>query len=180
MPMEQCCGSLWGLSWRNASDGSCLSCTYTLLPGQTTCMHVCPQTHKHQHLQFFMIIALLFICSLQTPSPPLWSAVVCWAASELLRARPRASHGAEPITAHLTGSTSTFRAAARTCWPRPLMAPGRSTSAQCVAVEVDAARCVPLQSPGTSFCLLLVAECILSSPLSGFKDDVWPRFGFRT
>ncbi|XP_070960618.1 SCO-spondin [Oncorhynchus clarkii lewisi] len=31
MPMEQCCGSLWGLSWRNASDQTCLSCTYTLL-----------------------------------------------------------------------------------------------------------------------------------------------------
>lgn len=48
MPMEQCCSSLWGLSWRNASDGSCLSCTYTLLPGQTTCMHICAQSHKHQ------------------------------------------------------------------------------------------------------------------------------------
>uniref|UniRef100_A0A8C7QRY5 SCO-spondin n=1 Tax=Oncorhynchus mykiss TaxID=8022 RepID=A0A8C7QRY5_ONCMY len=34
MPMEQCCGSLWGLSWRNASDQTCLSCTYTLLAGQ--------------------------------------------------------------------------------------------------------------------------------------------------
>ncbi|KAI9545246.1 hypothetical protein NQZ68_037826 [Dissostichus eleginoides] len=32
MPMEQCCSSLWGLSWRNASDQTCLSCTYTLLP----------------------------------------------------------------------------------------------------------------------------------------------------
>ncbi|KAM6977691.1 SCO-spondin [Aplochiton taeniatus] len=32
MPLEQCCGSLWGLSWRNASDHTCLSCTYTLLP----------------------------------------------------------------------------------------------------------------------------------------------------
>ncbi|KAJ8374864.1 hypothetical protein SKAU_G00054440 [Synaphobranchus kaupii] len=31
MPLEQCCGSLWGLSWRNASDLTCLSCTYTLL-----------------------------------------------------------------------------------------------------------------------------------------------------
>uniref|UniRef100_A0A8C9YCU5 SCO-spondin n=1 Tax=Sander lucioperca TaxID=283035 RepID=A0A8C9YCU5_SANLU len=30
MPMEQCCSSLWGLSWRNASDWTCLSCTYTL------------------------------------------------------------------------------------------------------------------------------------------------------
>lgn len=30
------------------------------------------------------------------------------------------------------------------------------------------------------FLLLLVAECTLSSPLSGFKDDVWPRFGFNT
>ncbi|CAK6975811.1 SCO-spondin isoform X5 [Scomber scombrus] len=32
MPMEQCCSSLWGLSWKNASDQTCLSCTYTLLP----------------------------------------------------------------------------------------------------------------------------------------------------
>ncbi|KAI3355049.1 hypothetical protein L3Q82_017927, partial [Scortum barcoo] len=32
MPMEQCCSSLWGLSWRNNSDQTCLSCTYTLLP----------------------------------------------------------------------------------------------------------------------------------------------------
>ncbi|CAG5895700.1 unnamed protein product [Menidia menidia] len=32
MPMEQCCSSLWALSWRNASDLACLSCTYTLLP----------------------------------------------------------------------------------------------------------------------------------------------------
>uniref|UniRef100_A0A8D3EE01 SCO-spondin n=1 Tax=Scophthalmus maximus TaxID=52904 RepID=A0A8D3EE01_SCOMX len=36
MPMEQCCGSQWGLTWRNASDQTCLSCTYTLLPGQKT------------------------------------------------------------------------------------------------------------------------------------------------
>ncbi|XP_068160698.1 SCO-spondin [Antennarius striatus] len=32
MQMEQCCSSLWGLSWRNSSDQTCLSCTYTLLP----------------------------------------------------------------------------------------------------------------------------------------------------
>ncbi|XP_053349644.1 SCO-spondin [Clarias gariepinus] len=32
MPIEQCCGSLWGLSWKNASDQTCLSCSYTLLP----------------------------------------------------------------------------------------------------------------------------------------------------
>ncbi|XP_062336365.1 SCO-spondin [Osmerus eperlanus] len=32
MPLEQCCGTLWGLSWRNASDQTCLSCSYTLLP----------------------------------------------------------------------------------------------------------------------------------------------------
>ncbi|XP_054863308.1 SCO-spondin-like [Amphiprion ocellaris] len=32
MPMEQCCSTLWGLSWRNSSDQTCLSCTYTLLP----------------------------------------------------------------------------------------------------------------------------------------------------
>uniref|UniRef100_A0A3Q2CH68 SCO-spondin n=1 Tax=Cyprinodon variegatus TaxID=28743 RepID=A0A3Q2CH68_CYPVA len=32
MPMEQCCSTLWGLSWRNASDQTCLTCTYTLLP----------------------------------------------------------------------------------------------------------------------------------------------------
>uniref|UniRef100_A0A8C9VHG3 Subcommissural organ spondin n=1 Tax=Scleropages formosus TaxID=113540 RepID=A0A8C9VHG3_SCLFO len=34
MVLEQCCGSQWGLSWKNASDHMCLSCTYTLLPGQ--------------------------------------------------------------------------------------------------------------------------------------------------
>uniref|UniRef100_G3N7U1 SCO-spondin n=1 Tax=Gasterosteus aculeatus aculeatus TaxID=481459 RepID=G3N7U1_GASAC len=34
MPMEQCCSTLWGLSWKNASDQTCLSCSYTLLPGQ--------------------------------------------------------------------------------------------------------------------------------------------------
>ncbi|XP_061877506.1 SCO-spondin isoform X2 [Entelurus aequoreus] len=32
MAMEQCCSSQWGLSWRNASEQTCLSCTYTLLP----------------------------------------------------------------------------------------------------------------------------------------------------
>nr|XP_040023734.1 SCO-spondin [Gasterosteus aculeatus aculeatus] len=32
MPMEQCCSTLWGLSWKNASDQTCLSCSYTLLP----------------------------------------------------------------------------------------------------------------------------------------------------
>ncbi|KAM9839429.1 LOW QUALITY PROTEIN: SCO-spondin [Aulostomus maculatus] len=32
MAMEECCSTLWGLSWRNASDQTCLSCTYTLLP----------------------------------------------------------------------------------------------------------------------------------------------------
>ncbi|XP_029943604.1 SCO-spondin, partial [Salarias fasciatus] len=32
MSVEQCCGGLWGRSWRNASDHACLSCTYTLLP----------------------------------------------------------------------------------------------------------------------------------------------------
>uniref|UniRef100_A0A3Q3NA32 SCO-spondin n=1 Tax=Mastacembelus armatus TaxID=205130 RepID=A0A3Q3NA32_9TELE len=32
MAMEHCCSSLWGISWRNASDQTCLSCTYTLLP----------------------------------------------------------------------------------------------------------------------------------------------------
>ncbi|RXN17958.1 SCO-spondin [Labeo rohita] len=32
MALEQCCSNLWGLSWRNASDQTCLSCTYTLLP----------------------------------------------------------------------------------------------------------------------------------------------------
>ncbi|KAG5268284.1 hypothetical protein AALO_G00210820 [Alosa alosa] len=33
MALEECCGTLWGLSWRNASDDTCLSCTYTLMPG---------------------------------------------------------------------------------------------------------------------------------------------------
>uniref|UniRef100_A0A3P8V8E3 SCO-spondin n=1 Tax=Cynoglossus semilaevis TaxID=244447 RepID=A0A3P8V8E3_CYNSE len=32
MSMEQCCRSLWGLTWRNALDQTCMSCTYTLLP----------------------------------------------------------------------------------------------------------------------------------------------------
>uniref|UniRef100_A0A665VKH1 SCO-spondin n=1 Tax=Echeneis naucrates TaxID=173247 RepID=A0A665VKH1_ECHNA len=32
MSLEQCCGSLGGLTWKNASDQTCLSCTYTLLP----------------------------------------------------------------------------------------------------------------------------------------------------
>ncbi|KAF4095523.1 hypothetical protein G5714_023126 [Onychostoma macrolepis] len=32
MALEQCCSNLWGLSWRNVSDQTCLSCTYTLLP----------------------------------------------------------------------------------------------------------------------------------------------------
>ncbi|XP_077410354.1 SCO-spondin [Vanacampus margaritifer] len=32
MTMEQCCSTQWGLSWKNASDQTCLSCTYTLLP----------------------------------------------------------------------------------------------------------------------------------------------------
>ncbi|KAJ8278768.1 hypothetical protein COCON_G00058340 [Conger conger] len=31
MPLEHCCGSVWGLSWRNASDLACLSCSYSLL-----------------------------------------------------------------------------------------------------------------------------------------------------
>ncbi|KAI7792293.1 SCO-spondin [Triplophysa rosa] len=31
MALEECCSKLWGLSWRNASDGTCLTCTYTLL-----------------------------------------------------------------------------------------------------------------------------------------------------
>lgn len=45
MPMEQCCSSLWGLSWRNASDQTCLSCTYTLLPGQRACTHTPTRIH---------------------------------------------------------------------------------------------------------------------------------------
>lgn len=44
MQMEQCCSSLWGLSWRNASDQTCLSCSYTLLPGQRRCMSICTYT----------------------------------------------------------------------------------------------------------------------------------------
>uniref|UniRef100_A0A8B9LLU8 SCO-spondin n=1 Tax=Astyanax mexicanus TaxID=7994 RepID=A0A8B9LLU8_ASTMX len=36
MSIEQCCGSLWGLSWKNASDQTCLSCSYTLLPDPQT------------------------------------------------------------------------------------------------------------------------------------------------
>ncbi|XP_061570036.1 SCO-spondin [Cololabis saira] len=32
MSMEQCCSTMWGLTWRNVSDQTCLSCTYTLLP----------------------------------------------------------------------------------------------------------------------------------------------------
>uniref|UniRef100_A0AAV2L5H3 SCO-spondin n=1 Tax=Knipowitschia caucasica TaxID=637954 RepID=A0AAV2L5H3_KNICA len=30
--MEQCCEQRWALSWRNMSDHTCLSCSYTLLP----------------------------------------------------------------------------------------------------------------------------------------------------
>ncbi|KAJ0022724.1 hypothetical protein NQD34_014858 [Periophthalmus magnuspinnatus] len=30
--LEQCCGQRGALSWKNASDHTCLSCTYTLLP----------------------------------------------------------------------------------------------------------------------------------------------------
>lgn len=55
MTTEQCCSSLWGLSWRNASDQSCLSCTYTLLPGPSACMPTCTQTQTHTVL---LIIAL--------------------------------------------------------------------------------------------------------------------------
>lgn len=58
MAMEQCCSSLWGLSWRNASDQSCLSCTYTLLPGQLTSMSTytqTPNTHSsYDHCCFFV------------------------------------------------------------------------------------------------------------------------------
>ncbi|XP_029005418.1 SCO-spondin [Betta splendens] len=76
MQMEHCCGTLWGLSWRNASDMACLSCSYTLLPesqssplvrssllasarvaqGSATCMswggaHYRTFDRKHFHLQ---------------------------------------------------------------------------------------------------------------------------------
>uniref|UniRef100_A0AAY5KUS1 SCO-spondin n=1 Tax=Esox lucius TaxID=8010 RepID=A0AAY5KUS1_ESOLU len=61
MAMEQCCGSQWGLSWRNSSDQTCLSCTYTLLPGQcsmgsATCLswggaHYRTFDRKHFHFQ---------------------------------------------------------------------------------------------------------------------------------
>ncbi|XP_073720146.1 SCO-spondin isoform X2 [Misgurnus anguillicaudatus] len=36
MALEQCCSNLWGLSWKNASDDTCLSCTYTLLPDMSS------------------------------------------------------------------------------------------------------------------------------------------------
>lgn len=77
---------------------------------------------------------------LQTPSPPLWCAAGCWGASGHLRARPHACPGVEPTTALLTGSTSTSRAAALTCWPHPLTAPGQSTSLRSVTGEETAAR----------------------------------------
>ncbi|XP_058879421.1 SCO-spondin [Acipenser ruthenus] len=31
MPMEECCSSGWGHSWRNGSDQSCFSCSYTFI-----------------------------------------------------------------------------------------------------------------------------------------------------
>lgn len=52
--MEQCCSSLWGLSWRNASDQTCLSCTYTLLPGQRTCMCI-QNACMHLHIKRFFL-----------------------------------------------------------------------------------------------------------------------------
>lgn len=65
-----------------------------------------------------------------------------------LRAQPPACPGVESTTALLTGSTSTSRAAALTCWPHPLMAPGLSTSAQSVMGEKAAVRyCVPHSGP---------------------------------
>lgn len=78
--------------------------------------------------------------SSQTPSPLHWYVAVCWAVPGSLRAQPPACPGEEPTIALLTGSTSTSRAAALTCWPRPLMAPGLSTLAQCVMGEETAAR----------------------------------------
>lgn len=67
MPMEQCCSSLWGLSWRNASDGSCLSCTYTLLPGQTTCMHVHSHTNTNSSCDYYSVIYLFPADSQSSP-----------------------------------------------------------------------------------------------------------------
>ena len=46
MQMEQCCSSMWGLSWRNESDQTCLSCTYTLFPGGA---HTQTHTHRQSH-----------------------------------------------------------------------------------------------------------------------------------
>ncbi|XP_066544690.1 SCO-spondin [Amia ocellicauda] len=76
MPVEQCCGSLWGHSWRNSSDLTCLSCSYSLLPdapslplwpggmlgglrdpqGSSTCLawggaHYCTFDRRHYHFQ---------------------------------------------------------------------------------------------------------------------------------
>ena len=48
MPLEQCCGTLWGLSWRNTSDQTCLSCSYTLLPGQY-CSYTLQYEAKHSN-----------------------------------------------------------------------------------------------------------------------------------
>lgn len=84
---------------------------------------------------------------LQTPNPPLWCVEVCWAASGCLRARPPACPGVEPTTALLTGSTSTSRAAAPTCCPHLLMAPGQSTSAPSVTGQEAAVRWEMWQSP---------------------------------
>lgn len=53
MPMEQCCGSLWGLSWKNASDQTCLSCTYTLLAGQCCRLYRSPQRHLLCQSQYY-------------------------------------------------------------------------------------------------------------------------------
>lgn len=77
---------------------------------------------------------------LQTPSPPFWCVMVCWVVSGCLKALLPVCPGVEPTTALLTGSTSTSKEAALTCCPRPLMAPGPSTSVQCVMGEEGAVR----------------------------------------
>lgn len=52
MALEQCCSNLWGQSWKNASDGTCLTCTYTLLPGT----RVCVWTLFHSNHQLTMVL----------------------------------------------------------------------------------------------------------------------------
>lgn len=73
MTMEQCCGSQWGLSWRNASGHTCLSCTYTLLPGTEmgTHMHIYTKVHFNALLCLIDGLLTLFRTPPDSPFSPL-------------------------------------------------------------------------------------------------------------